>query len=42
VRSHLFIGAVEAGLIAAGLGHAGLQVVRDDDLRHAAEEFKGA
>ncbi len=35
---HLLVGAVDAGLVAAGCGHAGAQVVADQQLRRAAEE----
>jgi hypothetical protein len=31
-------GAVEAGLVAAGGGDPGLEIVADDQLGHAAEE----
>ena len=34
---HLGIAAVEAGIIAIGIGHGGLEIVADHELRHAAE-----
>ena len=41
VGGHLFVGAVDAGLIAAGLGDTGLQVVGNDDFRHAGKVVEG-
>jgi len=38
----LHVRPVELGLIAVGMMHRRLQVVGDDDLRHATEGFKGA
>ena len=42
VRGHLFVGPVEVWFVAAGAGHAGLQVVRHQDFRHCSEELKDA
>jgi hypothetical protein len=35
------VGAIDARLIAAGGGDAGLQIVADDRLRHAADRAQG-
>ena len=42
VPRHLLVGEIDARLIAAAPCHSGFQIVRDHDLRHAAEEFKRA
>jgi len=41
VRRHLLVGPVQIRLVAAGLAHAGLGVIRRHDLRPAAEELEG-
>ena len=41
MRGEILIGAIDPGLVARGLGDAGLQVVADDRLRHAADEAEG-
>ena len=40
VRRHLGIGAVNPGLVEAGLSHSGLEVVRDELVRDTAEELQ--
>jgi hypothetical protein len=35
--SHLGIGAVDPRIIAIGVGHGGLEIIADHELRHAAE-----
>ena len=42
MTGHVLIGAVDARLVAVGPGHAGLEVVADDDRGHAAEEGEHA
>ncbi len=42
VREHLVVRGVEERLVAAGPADAALEVVGDDELRHSAEEGKGA
>ena len=39
---HLGVGPVDPGLVEAGLGDAGFQVVADDLARHAAKIGEGA
>ena len=41
VLGQLLVGAIDAGLIAAGRGDAGLEVVAHDRLRHAADRGQG-
>jgi hypothetical protein len=41
VSSHIQVGGVNVGLVAVRLGDAGLQVVRDQNLGHTAEEGEG-
>lgn len=40
VPGHIVIGRIDIGFVPAGAGDPGLQVVRHDDLRDAAEELK--
>ena len=40
VNRQLLIGAVDAWLIATGLGHAGEEIIRDQDLGYTADELK--
>src|SRR5216683_7403290 len=42
VRSHLLICPIDTRLIAASFRDAGLQVIGDDDLGHAAQKLEGA
>ena len=37
MAGHLGIGAVEAGIVAIGVGHGRLEIVADHELRHAAQ-----
>ena len=40
MAGHLMIGRIDVRFIVAGLGHAGFEIVRNEDLRNAAEEVK--
>lgn len=40
--SHVVVGRIDVGLVAAGLVHARLQIVGDQQVRRAAEEGEGA
>jgi hypothetical protein len=42
VHGHFVIGGVEIGFVAAGPAHAAAEVIGDDQLRKAAQEFEGA
>jgi hypothetical protein len=37
MAGHLGIGSVEPGIVAIGVGHGGLEIIADHELRHAAE-----
>src|SRR6476661_2453990 len=37
MAGHLGIGAVDPGIVTIGVGHAGLELITDDELRHTAE-----
>ena len=37
MAGHLSIGAVDPGIVAIGVGHGGLEIIADHELRHAAE-----
>lgn len=37
MAGHLNIGSVEPGIVTIGVGHGGLEIVADHELRHAAE-----
>jgi hypothetical protein len=34
MAGHLGIGAVDPGIVAIGVGHGGLEIIADDELRH--------
>lgn len=40
MREHFLIAAIERRLITIGANHAAFQIVRDDQLQHAAEELE--
>jgi hypothetical protein len=42
VFGELLVARINARFVAAGVGDAGLQIVRHDALRHATEKCQGA